>query len=78
MLRWLDRVPLVPLAVAAMLLGLSPGFSEPHLLQKLRLLYAGQLDQPLDIFDLILHASLPLVLLLKLLRVRWLDRSRRE
>jgi hypothetical protein len=78
MLRWLDKVPLVPLAVAAVLLGLSPGLTEPHLVQKLRLLYAGQLDQPLDIFDLILHASLPLVLLLKFLRMLALERRRRE
>jgi hypothetical protein len=78
MLRWLDRLPLVPLAIAAVLLGLSPPLSEPHLLQKLRLLYAGQLDQPLDVFDLFLHASLPLLLLLKLLRLRELDRRRRK
>lgn len=78
MLRWLDKLPLLPLVIAAALLGLSPGLAEPHLIQKLRLLYAGQLDQPLDIFDLILHASLPFVLLLKLLRMRALDRRRRQ
>lgn len=60
----------MPLAVAAVVLGLSPFPAEPHLLQKLRLLFAGRLDRPLDIFDLAMHASLPIVLALKLLRRR--------
>lgn len=78
MLRWLDRVPLAPLAVAAVLLGSSPFPSEPpHLTQKLALLIAGRLDQPIDVFDLAMHASLPLVLILKLLRLRELDRRSR-
>lgn len=78
MLRWLDNLPLVPLTIAALLLGLSPVLSEPHLLQKLRLLFAGRLNEPLDIFDLAMHASLPLLLVLKLLRLRQLERHRRK
>jgi hypothetical protein len=77
-LRWLDNFPLVPLTIAALLLGLSPVVSEPHLLQKLRLLFAGRLNEPLDIFDLAMHASLPLLLVLKLLRLRQLERHRRK
>ena len=76
MLRWFDKIPLAPLAVAAVLLGLSPSLSEPHLWQKLRLLSAGGLDQPIDVLDLVLHASLPLALVLKLIRLRGLDRHR--
>lgn len=78
MLRWLDKLPLVPLVIAAVLLGLSPLWTEPHLLQKLGLLYTGRLDEPIDIFDLGLHASLPLVLVLKFFRLRQLDRRRRK
>lgn len=77
MLRWLDTLPLAPIAIAAVLLGLSPLWGEPHLLQKLYLLYAGRLNQPIDIFDLGLHASLPLVLVLKLFRLRQLNRQHR-
>ena len=78
MLRWFDKLPLAPLAVAAVLLGLSPSLSEPHLLQKLTLLFAGGLDQPIDMLDFALHASLPLLLVLKLFRLRELDRHSRK
>ena len=74
-LRWLDRVPLTPLLIAAVLLGLSPPLAEPHLWQKLKLLVAGQLVRPVDIFDFLMHASLPLVLALKLLRLYLLRRA---
>lgn len=67
-LRWLDAVPLIPLAVGAVLLGLAPITPEPHLWQKLKMLAAGQLTRPVDIFDLIMHGALPLVLLAKLAR----------
>lgn len=67
-LRWLDAVPLVPLVVGAVLLGLAPVTPEPHLWQKLKMLVAGQLTRPVDIFDLFMHGALPLVLLLKLAR----------
>lgn len=68
MLRWLDRLPLAPLVVAAVVLGLSPLLPEPHLLQKLGLLFEGQLDKPIDRLDLLMHASLPLLLVLKWIR----------
>ena len=76
MLRWLDYVPLAPLVVAAVILALSPPLAEPHLLQKLKLLAAGELTQPIDWFDFALHAFLPVLLLLKFLRVRQLGRAR--
>lgn len=43
---------------------------EPHLWEKLKMLVAGTLVKPIDIFDLLLHGA-PLVLVgLKLLRIR--------
>lgn len=59
-----------------MLLALSPPFEEPHLWQKLKLLAAGRLVERIDIVDLALHAVLPLLLLLKVLRVHVLGRAR--
>lgn len=50
-------------------MGLAPLVPEPHLWQKLRMLAQGDLVRPLDIFDLILHGALPLLLVLKLLRM---------
>lgn len=50
---------LIPLAL---ILGPAPYFREPHIAEKLRMLMDGTLNNPIDIFDLCLHAS-PLVLL---------------
>lgn len=68
MLNWLDRVPLAPLVVAAVLLGLAPFAPEPHLWQKLKMLAAGELQRPIDIFDLVLHGGPVVLLVLKLVR----------
>jgi len=69
-MKWLDRIPLSLLAPAAVLLALAPFTPEPHLWEKLKMLAAGTLVKPLDIFDLLMHGA-PLVLLaLKLLRRR--------
>lgn len=58
----LDSIPyslLLPVAVA---LALAPFYPKPHLVEKLQMLFHGDLRRPLDIFDLFLHAT-PLVLL---------------
>jgi hypothetical protein len=78
MLRWLDRLPLAPLVVAAVVLGFSPLLPEPHLLQKLGLLFKGQLDKPIDWLDLLMHASLPLLLVLKWIRSRQIHHHHRR
>ena len=68
-MQWLDRIPLTALAIAALVLGLAPFVPEPHLWQKLKMLANGTLSRPIDIFDLIMHASLPLLLVAKLIRM---------
>ena len=70
MLTWLDRIPLHILIIAALLLGLSPFYPEPHLWEKLKMLAVGELVRPLDIFDLLMHAT-PVVLLgIRLVRMK--------
>lgn len=69
MWRWLDRISLTPLILGAVLLGGAPFVPEPHLAEKLRMLAAGELSRPIDIFDLFLHGMLPLLVLLKLARM---------
>lgn len=69
MLAALDRIPLLPLALAALALGIAPVFPEPHLWEKLRMLAAGSLTRPLDIFDLLMHGLPVLVLALRLIRM---------
>ena len=69
-MKWLDRVPFFPLAAGALLLGLAPLTPQPHLLEKLQMLFSGTLQRPVDIFDLCLHGVLPALLLLKTIRWR--------
>lgn len=69
MWNWLDKIPLLPLVVGALLLGAAPFVPEPHLVEKLRMLMTGELARPIDVFDLFLHGILPLLLLLKLGRM---------
>jgi hypothetical protein len=61
-MKWLDSLPLTLLVVAALTLGLAPFTPEPHLVEKLRMLTQGELARPIDLFDLVLHAT-PWVLL---------------
>lgn len=67
-MQWLDKIPLTALVIAALVLGLAPFTPEPHLWQKLEMLSHGTLSRPIDIFDLIMHASLPLLLVIRLIR----------
>jgi len=65
-MNWLNKIPLVPLAIIAIALALAPITPEPHLWQKLKMLFAAELSKPIDIFDLFLHGTALVLLLLKL------------
>jgi hypothetical protein len=69
MLAYLDQIPLTLLIVFALALGLAPFVPEPHLWEKLKMLAAGTLTRPIDIFDLLMHAAPVVLLALKLLRM---------
>ncbi len=56
--------PLV--VIACLTLGLAPFFPVPHLWEKLRMLFAGDLHKPIDIFDMLMHGAPWLVLLAKI------------
>ena len=68
----LDKIPLDMLAVVALLLGLAPFQPEPHLWEKLKMLSAGTLSRPIDIFDLLMHGTPVVLLAAKLARLGWL------
>lgn len=72
-MAWLDKIPLSVLILLSLTLGLAPFYPEPHLWEKLKMLVQGTLTRPLDIFDFILHASAPLLLILKVLRMAMTD-----
>ena len=65
-MKWLDSIPYVIIVPLAVLLALAPFTPEPHLWEKLKMLFAGTLVRPIDIFDLFLHGTPLLILLLKL------------
>lgn len=64
-MKWLDRIPYTLLAPLAIVLALAPFTPEPHLWEKLKMLTAGTLLRPIDLFDLLLHGTPLFILLLK-------------
>ncbi len=59
---FLNRLDWTVLIIVAVFLALAPFRPEPHLVEKLRMLAKGTLRRPIDIFDLLFHAT-PLVLI---------------
>ncbi len=68
-MAWLDRIPVWILVAVALTLGLAPFVPEPHVWEKLKMLAAGSLARPIDIFDLLWHAAPWLLLAAKLVRM---------
>lgn len=62
----LDQIPWNLLVIACLTLGLAPFVPEPHIWEKLKMLTAGTLVKPIDIFDLLMHAIPFLLVLAKL------------
>jgi len=61
-----DRLNLPLLVVICLTLGLAPFTPEPHLWEKLRMLTSGELSKLVDIFDLFLHGTPWILLIIKL------------
>lgn len=57
MRRILDTISLPMAVLLALTLGLAPFRPEPHIWEKLKMLAAGTLLRPVDIFDLVLHGA---------------------
>jgi hypothetical protein len=70
LLEYIDRIPLLMLAIAATVVALAPFAPEPHLLEKTRMLINGKLVRPIDIFDLFWHSFLLVLLLIRLMRLK--------
>lgn len=66
---WLDNLSVTVVLLVALTLGLAPFVPEPHLWQKLEMLSAGELNDPVDIFDLVLHGAPWMLLAAKLGRM---------
>lgn len=66
MRKIIEKFPLPLLVVLCLTLGLAPFSPEPHLLEKLKMLTAGELARPVDIFDLLMHGAPWALLVFKL------------
>jgi hypothetical protein len=55
MFKLIDNLSLTVFLLVALSVGLAPFFPEPHVWEKLKMLAAGELTRPIDIFDLALH-----------------------
>ncbi|HGG64671.1 MAG TPA: RND transporter [Rhodobacteraceae bacterium] len=68
-MSFLDNISWPTLIMVALLLGLAPFVPEPHVLEKVRMLMAGELSKPIDIFDLVMHGAPWVLVLAKLARM---------
>lgn len=69
MWKWIDKIPLVFLTGVALLLAVLPLHSTPHLFEKLGMLVQGTLVKPIDIFDLLMHGTPAVLLVIRVARI---------
>jgi hypothetical protein len=62
LISFVHRIPWTLVILLCLTLGLAP-FRPPHVVEKLQMLFRGDLARPIDWFDLLLHGA-PWVLLL--------------
>jgi hypothetical protein len=67
-LRWLDSISWGVVILACATLGLAP-FTPPHVVEKLGMLWRGELTRPIDWFDLVMHGAPWVLLVLKAVSV---------
>ncbi len=68
-MNFIDQLPWPILIIACLLLGFAPFYPEPHIVEKIRMLFQGTLKKPLDIFDLCYHAAPFIILIVKIIRL---------
>lgn len=61
MISLITSIPWSIIIILCLTVGLAPFSPEPHLLEKIRLIFLGQLHSLVDIFDFFFHLS-PFVL----------------
>jgi len=69
MWEMLAELPLSYAVLGAATLGLAPFFPEPHIWEKIKMIKAGTLKRPLDIFDFLMHLAPFLLLAAKLVQL---------
>ena len=66
-MKVLNSIPFSVVVILCLTLGLAPFLPEPHIWEKLKMLLSGTLVEPVDIFDLLMHAFPFILLGLKLI-----------
>ena len=67
-MQFIDRFSLPLLLVLTVFMLGAPFLPEPHLVEKMRMLTAGTLTRPLDMFDVAWHLLPATLLVVKLVR----------
>ncbi len=65
-MKILNAIPFTIVIIMCLTIGLAPFVPEPHVVEKLRMLFSGSLQRPVDIGDFLMHGSPWILLVLKL------------
>ncbi|MDA8424043.1 MAG: hypothetical protein M0Z89_11985 [Nitrospiraceae bacterium] len=65
-MEFIAKLPWGMLILVCLTLGLAP-FAPPHIWEKLQMLAKGQLVRPIDWFDLVLHGTPWVLLIMKVI-----------
>jgi len=74
-MKILDAIPFHIVIIMCLTIGLAPFVPEPHVVEKLRMLFSGNLHRLVDIGDLLMHGSPWILLVLKLISLAVLKRA---
>ncbi|HFD32569.1 MAG TPA: RND transporter [Gammaproteobacteria bacterium] len=64
-MRWIQSLSWPMVIFFSLTLGLAPFNPEPHVLEKITMLLNGELTKPIDMFDLMLHGTPWILLIIK-------------
>jgi len=67
-MQFIDKIPFSFLLIITVFMLGAPFVPEPHLVEKMRMLFDGTLTKPLDIFDVFWHLLPATLLVVKLVR----------
>ena len=77
MLKIIDKIPLAPLLFIAVFFAIIP-ITQSHLVEKIGMLAQGTLVKPIDIFDLFMHGTPSVLVVIKLVRIVMGKTSKQE
>jgi len=66
----LQNISWLVVLILVVFLGFAPFVPEPHIWEKLKLLFAGELRAAVDVFDLVMHGAPFLLALAKLVELK--------